>query len=415
MTLLLLSYLACSDKDIDDTDVPEGDADTDTDADTDVGSYDCGDQEDSTLCTAWIRSTGNTPLVDAGTPADVKGIALSGETWVISTSGLPSYTYTVSEDDITLMNSRQQADTDFVSGETTAVPGTTYDWGADVGFRSFSNGGQCDEGAGYGWWPPGPECPYDQDKSMTFPASPSAASTNAICETGLGASGYWINGVSIYNWGDGFAYDTDGQWRNVAPTQEAYDVGLCGGHAAGGDYHHHSYSACLAGVAGDSGDGHSPIYGFAADGYPIHGPWHANGEEAQSCWVARDYDSADEGDYGCGGTGERSCVMVDPLDPSKGTEAASMNGPKTSDSVTSLSGNVFEATQPLYYEDYYYDEGCTSAGGAALDAHNGHDHDALGYHYHVTTTFPFTLGPTLYGEVVDNGVNCDGVTTGMGM
>jgi hypothetical protein len=55
----------------------------------------------------------------------------------------------------------------------------------------------------------------------------------------------------------------------------------------------------------------------------------------------------------------------------------------------------------LYYEDWYFDADCAAQGGQYLDEHNGHDHDGLGYHYHVTSTFPFLAGPTFYGALND--------------
>ena len=51
---------------------------------------------------------------------------------------------------------------------------------------------------------------------------------------------------------------------------------------------------------------------------------------------------------------------------------------------------------------------------AYLDEHNGHEHDEFDYHYHITYTFPYFAGPTLYGEVPDETMTmCDGVS-GMG-
>ncbi|MBV1883592.1 MAG: hypothetical protein KUG82_18265 [Pseudomonadales bacterium] len=58
-----------------------------------------------------------------------------------------------------------------------------------------------------------------------------------------------------------------------------------------------------------------------------------------------------------------------------------------------------------------------------LDEHNGHDHDDLGYHYHITVEstdgstpkFPYIIGPTFYGELDDNAVNsCGGTSLGGG-
>jgi len=75
---------------------------------------------------------------------------------------------------------------------------------------------------------------------------------------------------------------------------EVYDMDICPGHAAMGDYHHHSFADCVAQLVGDTGADHSPVYGFAADGYPIYSPWEAAGQLAESGWRIRDYD-----DRGC--------------------------------------------------------------------------------------------------------------------
>ena len=272
---------------------------------------------------------------------------------------------------------------------TTAEAGVTYDWGADIGFQSAHYG--CADGAGYGWFPPGPACPEGNEKTIRLPADPTPATAGEECELGLGATGWWLNGVSVYNWSDGQTYDSQGQWRNVAQVLEIFDMGPCLGHAANGDYHHHTYSDCLAEAVGDDGDGHNPVYGFAADGYPIHGPHHGGETLASSCWMMRDYD--DPADLtGCGGAGERSCVLVDPMDPGAGTTAADAQGPTTSETVTSLSGNLFSGSAGLCFEDHYFSAPCAAAGGEHLDEHNGHAHDDIGYHYHVTFSFPYMPG-----------------------
>ena len=420
-----LAVAACGDKD-DDTAASseEADADTDTDTDTDTDAdIDCGEYEGESLCTSWIVNEGgevSALLRDLSTgepiPVDVTGLSVASEGGedfvVVSSSGIPSYRYTLTQDDIDELSSRPLAETDFVTGQTTASAGDTVDFGADIGFDSLSSETTCPDGEGYGWWPRGPACPDATPRTLYFPVAPSPAAAGEECETGLAITGIWANGVSIYNWGDGFTYDSAGEWRNTAGAQEIFDLDICSGHAAGGDYHHHNYSRCLADALGDDGSGHSPIYGWAGDGYPIYGPWHDDGVAAESCWIPRDYDDASD-PYGCGGDGERSCVMVDPYDPSRGTMEISSHGPTTDETVTSLSGNEFPGTDALYYEDHYYDDACASEGGRFLDEHNGHDHDGLGYHYHVTATFPFTMGPTLYGEVPpQNEINCNGVGSG---
>ena len=106
--------------------------------------------------------------------------------------------------------------------------------------------------------------------------------------------------------------------------------------------------------------------------------------------------------------------MIDQYDPGLGTTTTNSEGPTTADIVTSMSGNDFIASSGFYFEDYYYNPQCPDQGEAYLDEHNGHDHDGLGYHYHITLSFPYFMGPKLYGEV-DTSVStasCNGVNSG---
>ena len=362
---------------------------------------------DQPQCASWIINTTERSAVLQGSDGqgiltDVQSaevVSEGGADYIqVNATGIPSYRFTLTQEMFDELTSRPNASTDYRTGAPTVSVGDTIDFGADVGLNSNSS---CTEGAGFGFWPPGPVCPEDVGHEALLPLNPTPAS--ATCYTGLGTMGLWVNGVSIYTWSDGQSYDGQGTWYNLAAVAEIYDVDLCGGHAANGDYHHHANPNCLAAVVGDDGSGHSPVYGIVADGYPIHGPWHASGTRAQSCWKARDYESASSAS-GCGGGGVRDCHLVDPFDLSKGTTAADNPGPNTSDVVSTLSGNMLEDSSGYYFEDYYYDPDCAAQGGEYLDEHNGHDHDGLGYHYHTTATFPFNIGPTFAGALPANGL-----------
>ena len=384
-----------------------------------INGCDGTEYESSALCSSWIynETQERSAVLVEGSEGILVNITSSavtdqnGSAFVtVETSGIPSYQMTLTQADVDALNNRPNATTDFVSGTTTAQAGMTYDFGADIGYVSSSS---CNTNEGFGWWPPGPVCPTDQNKVSSFPLTQTPAAEGQECETGLGAFGLFVNGVSMYNWSDGASYNNGGAWRNVAAQYEAYDLGPCKGHAANGDYHHHDSSACLQEQPEDDGSSHSPIYGSAADGYPLYGPYQAADVLAQSCWMARDFeDSADP--LGCGGSGERTCLLVDPYDPSLGTTSTNSHGPTTSEVVTSMSGNDFVASSGFYYEDYYYDAECYLQGAPHLDEHNGHEHDDLGYHYHITLSFPYFTGPKLYGTV-DSSVSdasCNGVSSG---
>jgi hypothetical protein len=88
---------------------------------------------------------------------------------------------------------------------------------------------------------------------------------------------------------------------------------------------------------------------------------------------------------------------------SLGTVAAGSSGPSTTGTVSTQSGNTITASSGVYIEDYYFDADCVAQGGEYLDAYNGHDHDNMGFHYHITLdsgmrpTFPYIVGPKFYG------------------
>lgn len=353
------------------------------------------------LCTSWIRSSGvRSSLFSSytddsiGALVDVENVTVDdgGEYFYVYASGIPSYEIAFTSEIIAELNSRPGASSDFRSGTTSISQGSLVTFGADIGYVST--------GCETGYWPPGPRCPEDVGNQFKFPVNPTPATGDEICTPGLGSMGVWINGYNVFNFEDGTSYNNEGVWHNVAGYHEAYDMDVCQGHAANGHYHSHIYPSCIQNSYDTDSSTHSPIVGFMADGYPLYGVYQSDNTKAKSCWVSRDYDSVDD-PYGCGGTGERSCIMVDQFDKSKGTTAASSNGPRTADSVESMSGNSFTVTSKYYFQDWYYDEECTGKGEEYLDSSNGHSHGKYGYHYHATDTFPFYAGPKLKGIVPD--------------
>jgi hypothetical protein len=291
-------------------------------------------------------------------------------------------------------------------------------FGEDIGYVSSTE--NCNDTGGNGYWPPGPVCPQDTSKEIYLTTSPTPSSTT--CEGGLGITGLMVNGTSLFGWGDGMSYNNQNVFYNLAPVAEQYDVDICGGHAAQDEYHHHFYTSCLADLVGDNGTSHSPIYGYGVDGYPLYGPYESNGVLAVSGWLTRDY-GAPTTAGGCGTTGERTCILVDEYDISKGVDASVSPGPDIGENVSTLSGNTLSATDGYYFQDYYY--AGLPATGSQLDQYNGHDNsDGRGYHYHITLvnnagkltpSFPYTVGPRFYGELPANAAtSCDTGTGGFG-
>jgi hypothetical protein len=130
-----------------------------------------------------------------------------------------------------------------------------------------------------GPWPGNPNIATGRDWTWRVPRDPQPA-TNPT-ETGLGQIGTMVNGVPMFNAKDGRSYRNRGVWEQDAIYFEGQtmDVGI--GHPqASGNYHYHSYPELLAMQQGDSPRDHSPILGFAFDGYPVYGPYgyaNANG------------------------------------------------------------------------------------------------------------------------------------------
>jgi hypothetical protein len=363
---------------------------------------------------AWLmNTTGEASSVFKNVLVNVTEVTtktINGKTYqCIKASGIPNYKTAITDGHVHALDSRQKAATDFATGATTAKAGDIVPFGANIGYDPKQG---CVSGSeGYGYWPPGPACPKDQKKEQCFPLEPEPATT--VCETGLSSIGTWVNGVGIFNWTDGMSYKNQRVWQNEAYHFEYNDLDICPGHSANGDYHTHSNPTCMATQMDDPGTKHSPIYGFAADGYPIYGPYHANGVLTHSCWKTRNYDDP-ASKTGCGTAGARSCLLVDKYDITKGVSTTTSVGPTTSERVTSLSGNVFTTTSGYYLQDYYYDATCTTQDIEFLDEHNGHTHDDLGYHYHVSVekaadgslkdVFPFYVGPRYAGKLQDNAI-----------
>lgn len=154
----------------------------------------------------------------------------------------------------------------------------------------------------------------DANKNNLFPNYPS--NTNSIYRiprtptvntnkspTTLGAAGYYVNGVAMFNCLDAFSYSNsnsrdatpnstftgDGIWNRDAYVNESVTFDAANAHQAGNTYHYHASSPALRHQLGDSVDydeatntytenptatpKHSPILGWAADGFPVYGPY----------------------------------------------------------------------------------------------------------------------------------------------
>ncbi len=374
-------------------------------------------QSDS-LCSSWIENnTEQSSYIkenasSEGVLVNVQNASLetaSGKEYIlVEASGIPDYQVIASNTLITQLNNRPRANTDFVGGSTTLMNAAAIQFGQDIGYASETS---C---VGFGYWPPGTSCPENSSHTIYFPRDPTPSDIE--CEMEFGRIGLWINGVAIYSWSDNTSFNNQNLWHSLAPYSQQLDSDICDGDSNDGEYHHHAYSSCLAYSAGEDNSGHSPIYGYAADGYPLYGPRESATELAKSSWAIREYNNAGSA-TGCSTANTRNCVLNNPYDISEGKTIVTV-GPTTSSSVTSASGNTFIATAGYYIEDYYWDSDLTEQGGAYLDQHNGHSDSTRGYHYHVTLVenvdeelipaFPFTVGPRFYGKLENNAtVSCN--------
>jgi len=149
-------------------------------------------------------------------------------------------------------------------------------------------------------------CASQQDTMWVIPlepanqtgCDPSESSEGCTMAPERGAVAFAVNGVAIYGPEDGPGGDA------VAGNEGAYEedrqhvwLGLCHGHSGpGGEYHYHADGNCIhwhpeeeetwlnySMESSRTVTEHSPIVGFALDGYPIYGfvGWDADGEVAE--------------------------------------------------------------------------------------------------------------------------------------
>lgn len=237
----------------------------------------------------------------------------------------------------------------------------------------------CIPGYDIGPWPGNPNQATNQNFVFRITRFPTEGMPIA---TPNGHIGVWTNGVSIFNAKDARSYNNRGVWNQNAIVVEGSSFDACLGHPApNGEYHHHLNPTCLYNDRDSSK--HSPIIGYAFDGYPIYG--------------AYGYRNVD-------GTGEvtrmRSSYRLRTL-----TERNTL-ADGTVLQGTSL-GPAVSGQYPLgyYIEDFEYVSGLGD-----LDEHNGRrcvtpEYPGGTYAYFVTldengtAAYPYTLGPTYYGAI----------------
>jgi hypothetical protein len=232
---------------------------------------------------------------------------------------------------------------------------------------------------GIGPWPSNPNKPSDQAFVFKITRAP-ARNTGTAVQVGMGHIGVWTNGVSVFNSKDGRSYQNQQVWNQNAIVVEGPSFDSCLGHPApNGEYHHHLHPKCLY----DETDGsrHSPIIGYAFDGFPIYGGWAYSGTDGKGAIRLM-----------------RSSYRMRTL-----TERTTLPG----GAAATYPGPAVGTTYPLgyYLEDFEFVEN-----SGDLDVRNGRfcltpEYPEGTYAYFATidstykATFPYTLGPTYYGTV----------------
>ncbi|MBC8144343.1 MAG: YHYH protein [bacterium] len=239
----------------------------------------------------------------------------------------------------------------------------------------------CIPGYDIGPWAGNPNTPSNQDFVFRITRTPTRNSGAPIA-TPLGHIGVWTNGVSIFNAKDARSYNNANVWYQNAIVVEGPSFDTCLGHPApNGEYHHHLNPRCLYDDRDSSK--HSPIIGFAFDGFPIYG--------------AYGFRNAD----GSGGAARmRSSYRLREM-----TGRTSLAGGSTL--PAQQQGPPINVVYPLgyYIEDYEY-----AAAFGNLDEHNGRqcvtpEYPLGTYAYFVTLdenanpSYPYVLGPNYYGSV----------------
>jgi hypothetical protein len=80
----------------------------------------------------------------------------------------------------------------------------------------------------------------------------------------MGPIGIAVNGVVFFNPFDANSQDASNMMDRC-----------CGHPAPDGTYHYHKYPVCVNSPWADEGKTHSPLIGFAFDGFPIYGPYES--------------------------------------------------------------------------------------------------------------------------------------------
>jgi hypothetical protein len=259
-----------------------------------------------------------------------------------------------------------------------------------------------------------PSLAQDQDAIYKLPLIP-IENTGTPTETTPGNIGVFINGVSLFDYRDGVAWNNDTMnlcggpgnppcpggpfatqdWNRDAIPAEMGGFDCNKAHPAMGNYHHHQNPSAFNldlivvsnicdtypadGLYVIDTESHSPLIGFAYDGFPIYGA------------------------YGFANTDGTGGIV-------KMNSSYELPGATTRVNGPDMDGTYFEG---YFREDYSYE---SHTEDYYLDEHNGRfaitpEYPEGVYAYYATvdenhnSTYPYAVGPTFYGNVVAENVN----------
>jgi hypothetical protein len=252
----------------------------------------------------------------------------------------------------------------------------------------------------------------NQNAIFKFPFTPTKNPGTPTATTG-GNIGIFINGVALFDYRDGVSWQNsssslkggplggmgDGVWNRDAIVGERKGFDCAKGHPAGTNYHHHQNPSAFNldlnvistvcnlyasdGLYTISTTQHSPLLGFAYDGYPIYGAY-----------------------------AHQDTTLTSPIVRMKSSYSLRNITTRTtySTGATVTAGPVVSTSYPLGYfrEDYQYTAPTSSD---YLDEHNGRycktpEYPNGIYAYFCTvdanhnSAYPYCVGPTFYGNKV---------------
>ncbi|MBS1810507.1 MAG: YHYH protein [Acidobacteria bacterium] len=241
-----------------------------------------------------------------------------------------------------------------------------------------------------------PSIPTARNHTFRITRNPQPA-TGTHTSAPLGMIGVHVNGVPFYSALDARSYRNQNIWHQNALFFELSGLDAGPGHPSpdmqmtngilGGTYHHHSLpTSLLKQIGAMSATQHSPIIGFAFDGYPIYGPYgYANPNGTGSI------------------TRIRSSYQKRNI-----TRRTSL--PDGTQLTTNQYGPDVSAQFPLgaYAEDYEF-----ISGSGELDAYNGRfavtpEYPNGTYAYFATieadgtNAYPYLIGTQYYGVVTND-------------